>query len=426
MSKTYTVKKFDAFYLISTKFYGVPNKHNEIIAANPQFVGRKTIAGLPDLIEGEILIIPDLIKKPKSKTTETIQEDTITPASPDAISILVDGKLFSFFTDYSITFNIDTFDTFTFSGPFDETKLVYRETFRPFSYKKAKVYYDKYLIFTGVLLAQQCASNPDSKTLSISGYSLPGVLNDCHMPISAFPLNFNNQTLQQITEKVCKPYGIISNFLSSSGNKFSEVALEVDKPVLSFLIDLATQRGLLVSNNEKGELIFWKSGTGSPIASFKEGELPFISCSPQFNYQNFFSHITAISKTTESDISGQKTYINNYLLKRGINRHYNFIVEDAKISELASIAKIKAGQMFGESASYGLSVKGHRDKNGNLYKKNLLVSVHSPGAMIYKESNMLIKSLTMSRKNEGDITDFSLILPGCYTGEIPEVFPWEE
>lgn len=423
MSRTYTVQRGDWWRKISLIHYGDSEKFQQIINANPQMAGRKKADdGTPYLYTGDLVIIPDDVSDLKTEIPESIQN-----VNDNAISILIDGKLFSFFTSYEMTFSIDSIDTFSFSAPFDSSSLLYREAFRPFSYKPVSIYYGQQLILTGVLLAPQSEANPDSKTLTITGYSKPGILNDCMMPITSFPLEFNNQSLQQITNKVCQPYGIKNQFISSSGNIFEKVAIEIENRVLEFLIPLAKQRGLLTTNDEYGKLIFWKSESGSPVANFKQGELPFISCSPNFDYQNFYSHITAISKTTELEDSAQKTYINNYLVNRGINRHYNYKEEDVTSSELQQAVKEKAGRMFGESASYSLTVQGHKDKNGNLYKKNTIITLLAKDAMIYRESNFLIKGLTMSRSSDGgDITNFDLVLPGAYTGEIPEVFPWEE
>jgi len=426
MSKSHTVLKGDTFWNISIKYYGVGTKYQTIINANPQLSGRNKTAGLPGINPGDILIIPDETETVINQTEQPKTQETISANNSDSISIMIDGKLFSYFTDYSLTLNIDTFDTFTFSAPFDETQAIYREAFRPFAYKPVSIYYGNNLIFTGVLISPGSSTSPDKKTISLSGYSKPAVLNDCHMPVSSFPLEFNKQTLAQIAPKLCAPYGIQSIFVDPVGNLFDKVAIDIDKNILSFLIDLAQQRGLLISNNERGELIFWKSGAGVPVASFKEGEYLFISCAPTFDPQSFYSHITAISQTTETTKSAQSTYINNYLVKRGINRHYNFIAEDCKNSEIATIAKQTSGRMLGACASYELTIQGHRDKSGSLFKKNTMISVLAPGAMIYRETVMLIKSLTISRTPEGDTTIFNLVLPGSYTGEIPEVFPWEE
>jgi len=426
MSKTHIVQRTDNLELISKKYYGVGNKISLIVNANPQLQGRaKTSSGNPVIHTGEILIIPIEIEDITNPIAEKNPPETIdTP--DDSISILIDDNLFKFFTDYSMTFEIDTFDTFSFSAPFDDTIEIYRESFRPVAYNTVAIYYGKNLVLTGVLIAPESSTLPDRKELSISGYSKPGILNDCMMPISSFPLEFNNQKLERITSTICKPYGIKSRFLKSSGNPFEKVSIEIEKNIFTFLSELAKQRGLLITDDSKGNLVFWKSEVGNPLASFKEGELPFISCNPSFDYQNFYSHITGVTSTTETKDSAKYTYQNKYLINRGILRNYNFIAEDVKDSEIKSAVISKAGQMFGESVSYDLTIKGHRDGRGNVFQKNTSITLLSPGAMIYRETEFLIKSFTLNRGVNGDTTDFTLVLPGTYTGEIPEVFPWEE
>lgn len=420
MSRFHNVISGDTLYTISRKYYGDPNKWKTILNANPQ------LSGSARIYTGQVLTIPDEMENITNPTQSKDPPESIQNVSDDAISILIDSNLFSFFTDYSITFEIDTFDTFSFSSPFDDSIQIYREVFRPFSYKPISIYYGKELIFTGVLLAPESAALPDRKEISISGYSKPGILNDCMMPITSFPLEFNNQTLEQITSVLCKPYGIKYRFLASSGNSFEKVSMEIDRDIFSFLSELAKQRGLLITNDVAGKLVFWKSELGNPLASFKEGELPFVSCAPSFDYQNMYSHITGISKTTESKDSAKYTYQNKYLTKLGIMRNYNCVIDDVQDSDIKQAVLSKVGRMFGESASYELTIQGHKNREGGVFQKNTSITVYSPGSMIYRETEFLIKSMTLSRGIEGDTTVFSLVLPGAYTGQIPEVFPWEE
>ena len=83
--------------------------------------------------------------------------------------------------------------------------------------------------------------------------------------------------------------------------------------------------------------------------------------------------------------------------------------------------------MFANSGSYELTVQGHRDQNGNKWKKNTLISVLAPGGMIYRETIFIIRSPRLTRDSEsGDTTVMNLVLPEAYSSEIPEVVPWEE
>jgi len=193
MSRQHTVQKDEVLINISIKYYGVPNKYNLIIKANPQLAGRaRATDGTPFIHKGEVLIIPDEIENKTNPIKEKKPPESIKNVDSDSISILIDGKLFSFWSDYVINFEIDTFDTFSFSVPFDRSLLVYREIFRPFTYKNVAIYYGQELIFTGYLLSDSITLAPDERSISIEGYSLPAFLNDCHMPLSSFPLEFNN------------------------------------------------------------------------------------------------------------------------------------------------------------------------------------------------------------------------------------------
>ena len=87
----------------------------------------------------------------------------------------------------------------------------------------------------------------------------------------------------------------------------------------------------------------------------------------------------------------------------------------------------KAGRMFASAASYELKVIGHKTPKGELWRKNMAISLVAPGAMVYKESTFLIDNVTIQRSDsDGNVTTLKLVLPGARDGSLPEEFPWEE
>lgn len=420
MAKTHTVIKGDLLIYISQKYYGTQAKWKTIVNANPQLKGRGTASdGSPLIFPGDNLIIPD-------DTTKTTPPKTIDAESENQVTIVIDGQKFAFFSDFTLTQEIDSFDTFRFSAPFDPEIENLKNAFRPFSYKSCDVFYGFEILFSGILLAPQSQSSPEINPVSISGYPTCGILNDVHLPITKYPMEFNNQDLEQITNNVIPEFGLSSEFSSSAGNRFKKVALEPTKNILSFLVDLALQRGLLISNNTSGNLLFWEADTRSITSNFTEGETPFISCVPNFNPQQFYSHITGIMNAKSGKQSEKYTIENDYLISQGIIRTYNFIIEDAEKSDLQTSVKNKAGRMFGDAMQYQLTVWGHRNKNNELYKKNTLISVLASRAMIYTDTQFLIKKVTFNRSSQGgDTTILDLVLPESYKGEIPTTFPFE-
>jgi len=418
MSKTYAVKKGDMLGNISISFYGTFSKWTKIRTANPQIEGRgKAIDGSPLIFPGDILIIPDDLELKPASTTTTIN------AKSDELTIIIEGNKFSYFTDYTLKQSMDSFDSFGFSAPFDPDIQIYRESFRPFSYKPCQVYYAGNLFFSGILLAPQA----DGKDIKISGYPKCGVLVDCQVPITKYPLEFNNQDLKKISENIASAYNINVNFSESSGSIFPKVAIEPEQNIMDFLIGLANQIMFLITNNAQGDLLFWKTQKGSSVANIKEGDIPYISCRPTFNYQEYYSHIIGLKKADSKTKAEKYVWENKFLISKGILRSHTFLASDAESGDLKTAVMAKAGRMFASSCSYQLTLQGLKNQNKELWAKNTLINVLSKEAMIYKDTQFLIKNAEISRSSDkGDSTVLDLVLPGSFSGEIPEALPWEE
>ena len=54
------------------------------------------------------------------------------------------------------------------------------------------------------------------------------------------------------------------------------------------------------------------------------------------------------------------------------------------------------------------------------------ITLLAPGAMIYSEYEFVIKSVEFSRDGDSETAVLKLVLPGSFSGEIPETLPWEE
>lgn len=426
MSRSYVVKSGDTLSQIAFTQMGASQKWIKIKDANPILLTRKKASdGSPVIYVGDVLIVPE----------EAIKSDRIVSDIPvklnmeseEDISILINGKLYTGFTGYRLVFNTDTMDVFSFSAPWDDTSKELHEAFKPFRFSRCVVYYDKKLVFAGTLLTSAPEVSPDSKTITIQGYPLCGVLNDCCIPATKYPPAYNGLNIQQIASDITEPFGITCNFDSVPGEAFTSVEYEPSKKVLEFLQGLATQRGFLFTNNEQGMLKFWKPKVEPVTASFTEGELPFVSCKPNFNAQSMYSHITGYSKTDVTQNAGAYTYQNMYLISKGVFRPYSFTSKDGSAMSIEAETKAEAGKMFASCMTYELVVEGHKDRLGNLYRKNMSVSVYAPGAMIYRETKFQVDKVELVRSDtEGNQTVLSLILPGSRNGELPGVLPWEE
>jgi prophage tail gpP-like protein len=81
--------------------------------------------------------------------------------------------------------------------------------------------------------------------------------------------------------------------------------------------------------------------------------------------------------------------------------------------------------MFADCVNFELSCDTHVNEKGEVFQKGMTVCVSAPSATITRETNFIARAVKLSRTIEGKTSALTLVLPGSYTGEIPEALPWE-
>lgn len=425
MPKSHKVVAGDTLNKISVRYYGLPEKWPDIVKANPQLSGRKTIYdGSPVIYPGDLLIIPDGSERADTKALEPVRMDE---SAPSDLGLKGLGIFITGFTGFTLVRSVSGTDGFSFSSVWKENSESLRNAFRPFTYPTFDVYFEDDLVFTGKAMPPTPSVQPEAQTINVQGYPLCGVLIDSCLPPSLFPAEYSGLDLKEIAETVCEPFGIKVSVQGDVGAAFDKVDMDLSDKVWDFLTKLAEQRNMFLTNTADGNLLIYRPKIEAVSATFKQGEFPFISCVPEFDGQKMYSHITGYTKTTKDSDSEKWTYENKMLIKKGVLRCLGKQIEDATGETLEQSVKAFAGKMFAECVKYKLTVSGHRDKNGKLYRENMAVSVKAPGAEIYRETKLLADEVTLTRDDRnGKTTTFTLVLPGSRDGTLPEEFPWEE
>jgi len=408
---TYTTLSGDTFDLIARKEYGTEQEADRIKKANPGLV--------EPLSAGISVIIPPLPKAPKNKPQESQANDV------NEVAILIGGKRFRFWTAVTISRSIDSFDTIEFSAPFEPDEPDFRETFRPGSFKPIEITVGGPVLFTGTMIGVAPVLSKDKKTVSVTGYALPGVLNDCNASANAYPIEFDGQTLNEIATTLAGPFGLNVVFDAEAGPVFERVNCTPGKKVLTFLAELAKQRNLIINNTEAGVLRFTQSvDVGGPVAVLTQGASPVLSVTPTHDMQQYYSHITGIQPTIIGIPGVQHTEKNPFL--SGAVRPLTFEAPDTVDSNVPESVRAKIGRMFGNIVSYSVSVSTWRDPDGNLWEPNTTIKLTAPGAMIYNTYEFIIRSVSFNKTGSSESTVLTLTLPGAFSGEIPEALPWDE
>ena len=370
------------------------------------------------------------------------------------VEMYIRGSKFVFWKDVRITRNIDSVDEVSFSAPFEHDAPGFKENFRPFAFNPVLISVDGSPLFTGTMVDPRPNVTDTERTVVVRCYAKCGVLMDCTMPPGSMPLEYNNLNLKEIAQTMAGPFGIMVDFIGDPGPKFGRVACEPDAKVFEFLTDLAKQRGYVMSNNESGDLVFWKSVSDRPVAVLTQGESPLKTITPEFNPQEFYSDLTGLTpvevgrpaakKTvkTKKDPKAPKPKVPaapkpkapkpakkytkfSATTEAEVYRPLVFKINDVDGVDTETATKAALARMLGNMATYSITVSTWRDSNGALWRPNTKIKVSAPDAMIYDYYEFEVKSVEFSQDEGEEVAAIMLALPGSFSGEPPEVFPWE-
>jgi len=358
-----------------------------------------------------------------------------TTSDRDAVAILIDKKAWRGWDDLEIHLGLDSHPSVGFASPFDYERKDFRDTFRPFSFKPLDLTVGGEPIFTGTLVDVLPRVDPDARTVAVSGYSLPAQLEDVNLPAGKVPFEASGLSLRQIAQTLAGIWNIRVVMEGNEGPAFKRVKtrskkidtkVESDQKIGDFLIELAKQRGYVITSTVRGELLFWKSVVpGHPVARLIEGQPPLISAIPTFNPQDYYSEITGYTSVKRGS-GGSKFTQRNERLAGGVLRSMSFKLDDIEKGDAPSAVKAKMGRMFGNCVSYVVNLPTWRDPKEALWAPNTTITLKAPSAMIYSETELLVRDVFLKRSHDETTASLGLVLPGSFSGEIPARMPWEE
>jgi hypothetical protein len=339
---------------------------------------------------------------------------------PKDLEIKVWGEKIATFDDFELQSAIDAIQKGAFCVPNEQ---IFRDMFIPFSTPSITVSANYELLLTG-----RCYSPIVSdKNLNIQFYSEPAILETSGPPIEAFPLEFKKQNLQQIAAELCWKHGIEVEFDDDAGGWFKEVSIEPGSNTLEFLADLARQRGFVIKDTPEGRLLFHSGSTsGGPVSNLEAGFHPLESVNPSFEESQYYNSVTGyIPHKSGRGYTGVGITVDNPY-KTDVVRALCQEFPDIDKGELEASTQSLAGRMFAGAVRYDIELSTWTDDNGNLYKPRTRLKLKSPEHFIVKPYEFTVASVALRRSSSGGtVSSLSLVLPGVYSGQIPEAMPWQ-
>lgn len=362
--------------------------------------------------------------------------------APDQTAIFIDGTRIEQFSNESVLLTIDNVGNgFSFNVPFFPGTEEYRNVFRPFQYQEAQIYIGGALMLNGTVEKISPSLQNTANSVNVQGRSKTGVLVDCTFEKDD-TMEFQKAALDEIAETVVGKFGLEVSFPDGAGPIFEKAGPSSPvETVFNFLQNLSRQRSLLMSQDPEGRLLFRRAKTsGVPVAELIEGQQGVLVSTADYDgtkrfskydvfgqeqgkNDNFAQLIASLSKkparvdVTAQDVTDPAVFA---------IRPKSIQANDTNQGNIENVAKWTLTSDIAASINIPLGYEGWLRPDGKLWAENELVLVQAPSIMIYKPFVMLIKSVNFRSTPSEKTVDFTLTIPGAYSGEVPESFPWDE
>lgn len=333
-------------------------------------------------------------------------------------------RTIQFFNNFTLDLKYDSIaSAFAFSFFFDPNDPAQAELACVSHFHEAQVYYNDELLITGYILSESFTSVSSKELVSFSGYSLTGVLGDCQIPPSLYPLQSDGLTLRQIANKLITPFKlkmVVDDSVSSKMDiAYEKTTAQETQSIADYLTELAAQRNIVLSHTAKGELLFTSAKTNlRPILHFDtDNSIPYTSMKMDFSGQGLHSEITVIKQASKKGgNAGQATVINPFV---PIVYRPKVVVQSSGDDNQTQEAAMNA--LSEELKNITLTIETDRwDVDGKIIQPNNIVSVINSEIYIYKKVNWFIESIKFVGNSEKTTATITNVLPEVYNNKMPQ------
>ena len=333
-------------------------------------------------------------------------------------------KKIEFFNNVDLTLKYDAVGSvFSFSFYFNPDNPTHVFLAGVGRYQLVRIYENNELLLTGFILNYTFSSKSIKELVNISGYSVPGVLEDSQIPLNAYPLQSDGLTLRQIATKLLRPFKIIFEVDNSVANlmdkPFETTTAGATDTVKDYICSLATQLDIVVSHNEKGHLLFTKANTNSvPIISFTD-TIPSYSASFSVNGQGMHSPITVLKQQEDDENAGQYVLRNIYVPDFTTAFRPKVVIQSS--GDDTTTEKVAKAILANELKSIQLKVNlSTWIINSKIIKPNQTIEIQNKNLFIFEKTKMFIESVSFKGDEKGNTCELTCVLPECYNGKVPD------
>ena len=327
-----------------------------------------------------------------------------------------------YFTSFNVSLRYDAVaSSFQFNFLFNPDNIEHKEMSCIGHYHLVTVEHNNELLLTGYLLSQGFEDDPVKKLSAFSGYSLPGFLEDCEIPISLYPLQADGLSLREISQKIMQEFRlkmVVDPAVSSRMDEiFEKTTANEGQNIKSYLTELASQKNIVISHTAKGELHFTQAKAQHKPILYFDGGIPFTRMSLSFNGQGMHSDITVIKQADkDGGNAGEATVKNPYVpfvyRPKVIRQSSGNDIDTLQAAKNARAAELK---------NLKLTIVTDRwEIDGKIIRPNNVISVLNPNVYLYKKSDWFIEQVDLAGDNTKTTATLSCVPVEVYNGQEPK------
>ncbi|MCZ5437282.1 contractile injection system protein, VgrG/Pvc8 family [Escherichia coli] len=317
----------------------------------------------------------------------------------NTVTLRTDGRLFTGWTSVSVTRSIESV-----AGYFElgvnvppGTDLSGLAPGKAFTLE-----IDGQIVCTGYIDSRRRQMTADSMKIIIAGRDKTADLIDCAAVYSGG--QWKKRTLEQIARDLCAPYGVTVRWELSdkeSSAAFPGFTLDHSETVYEALVRASAHRGVLMTSNAAGELVF------SRAASTATDELVLgenlLTLDFEEDFRDRFSEYTVKGYARANGAEGDDIDAKSIVSRKGtatdsdVTRYRPMIIiADSKITAKDAQARALREQRrrLAKSITFEAEIDGWTRKDGQLWMPNLLVTIDASKYAI-KTTELLVSKVTL-------------------------------
>ena len=331
-----------------------------------------------------------------------------------------------FFNEFKIELKHDSVGSvFDFKFFFDPENQEHIELTTPGHFHECTIEFEGELLLTGFILNHNFIQSSQPQLTSFAGYSLPGVLEDCEIPISQYPLQFDGLSLASIARKLIRPFRldmVIDPAVASKMNKsFDTSTASESSSVKDFLVELASQKNIIISHNEKGNVLFTEAKTDvDPIISFdlRESTPVGTSFAFDFNGQGMHKYINLQKQASEDGGNAGQARIKNPLVAGNVFRE---TVKSQSSGDDNDTVDASRRALANELTGAKLTITTDTwVLNGKIVRPNSIIEIIAPKLFIFVKTRFFIESISFTGNQSTTTSVWNCVLPEVYNNKIPK------